>query len=169
MTDTTRMSIEQIYDLLAERGVSPTDFWAVMMGGDRAALPREDVESTITKMMGPREDTRTLIDWMGYQLPEHALVSVTRYPEHDVVLVADSMTVWAARINTFDAVAQREVTYALYTDEHGQDHTTRDRTCPVATQAYTDLCQDVAPLAADARGVAAACEEYGIDPQHLED
>jgi hypothetical protein len=43
-TSTSTMTIAEIYDLCDERGVSPTDFWAHAMGGDRAALPREDVE-----------------------------------------------------------------------------------------------------------------------------
>jgi hypothetical protein len=51
---TSTMTVVEIYDLCDERGVSPTDFWAHAMGGDRADLPREDVERCMRELSGER-------------------------------------------------------------------------------------------------------------------
>lgn len=49
-TETETMSIADIYELLAELDVNPREFWAEAMGGDRAALPREDVMAVLDAM-----------------------------------------------------------------------------------------------------------------------
>jgi hypothetical protein len=50
--DRETMTIAEIYDLCDERGVSPTDFWVHAMGGDRADLPREDVDRCMREVWG---------------------------------------------------------------------------------------------------------------------
>lgn len=49
-TKADTMSIAEIHDYLTEQGVSPVEFWAHAMGGDRAALPREDVERCVEEL-----------------------------------------------------------------------------------------------------------------------
>jgi hypothetical protein len=56
MTSTSTMTIAEIYDLCDERGVSPTDFWSHAMGGDRADLPREDVERCMREIERREEE-----------------------------------------------------------------------------------------------------------------
>jgi hypothetical protein len=49
-TTDTLISIEQIYDLCRERGCDVGRFWNWACGGDRAAMPREDVERCMAEL-----------------------------------------------------------------------------------------------------------------------
>jgi hypothetical protein len=68
MTSTSTMTIAEIYDLCDERGVSPTDFWSHAMGGDRADLPREDVERCMREIeRHVREEERHMREEEEYE------------------------------------------------------------------------------------------------------
>jgi hypothetical protein len=44
------LTIEQITELCKKKGVSPTKFWEEAMGGDRASLPKDDVDKIIRSL-----------------------------------------------------------------------------------------------------------------------
>jgi len=50
MTTDTRIEIEEIENMVRSVGLDMGRFWDHAMGGDRAALPREDVERLIREL-----------------------------------------------------------------------------------------------------------------------
>jgi hypothetical protein len=61
------MSVEEIYDLLEQRGVSAGAFWDHAMGGDRAALPADVVEQMVAEVQAARMTSGSDPTWTWLQ------------------------------------------------------------------------------------------------------
>lgn len=77
------MTMEEIYELLEDRGISPTDFWALAMGGDRGDMPREDVEWCIRKMGAAAQNRSAAIEPADVLLLQNAVKQLAKMESAD--------------------------------------------------------------------------------------